>query len=191
MIKGGRLKVTFGSSIAYLGIKGKSLIAYLCLVSASVITAASVVSLPVPAVVGTAIRRGILLCTFRMPFILARDCFGFAILAPTALAQSILDPPPKPMMALQLLERNKSIASATFFVVGLATVLSYIVYLILFSESTFSRRFVRPSFMIPSSVIISTWLYLRFSRISGKALTLSRILGFLYGRNGSAIRKTV
>ena len=132
-------------------------------------------------------------CLFcvKIPFICARLLFGLATRAPSALAQSILDPPPKPMMALQLLERNKSIASATFFVVGLATVLSYIVYLILFSESTFSRRFVRPSFMIPSSVIISTWLYLRFSRISGKALTLPRILGFLYGRNGSAIRNNM
>lgn len=45
--------------------------------------------------------------------------------------------------------------------------------------------------MIPSSVIISTWLYLRFSRISGKDLTLPRILGFLYGRNGSAIRNNM
>ncbi len=51
--------VTLGSSTAYLGISGKSLIAYLCRVSASVMTAASVVSLPVPAVVGIAIRRGI------------------------------------------------------------------------------------------------------------------------------------
>ena len=73
VINGGRLKVTFGSRTAYLGIRGKSLIAYLYLVSASVITAARVVSLPVPAVVGMAIRSGSFLCTFRMPFICARD----------------------------------------------------------------------------------------------------------------------
>ena len=58
---------------AYRGISGKSLMAYLCRVSASTITAASVVSLPVPAVVGTAIRSGSFLCTFRIPFIFARD----------------------------------------------------------------------------------------------------------------------
>ena len=105
VIKGGRLKVTLGSRTAYLGISGKSLMAYLYLVWASVMTAASVVSLPVPAVVGTAIRRGSFLHTFKMPFIFARDCFGFAIRAPTALAQSMLEPPPKPMMQSQPLSR--------------------------------------------------------------------------------------
>lgn len=58
VMNGGRLNVTLGSSTAYRGISGKSLMAYLCRVSASTITAASVVSLPVPAVVGTAIRSG-------------------------------------------------------------------------------------------------------------------------------------
>ena len=47
--------VTFGSRTAYLGISGKSLIAYLWRVVASTITAARVVSLPVPAVVGIVI----------------------------------------------------------------------------------------------------------------------------------------
>ena len=62
-------------------------------------TAARVVSLPVPAVVGTAIRRGRRLWTFKIPFIFAKLCRGFATRAPTALAQSMEDPPPKPMMA--------------------------------------------------------------------------------------------
>ena len=124
VMDGGRLNVTFGSSTAYLGINGKSLIAYLYLVSASVITAERVVSLPVPAVVGIAVRRGSFLCILRIPFIRARDCFGLAIRAPTAFAQSMLEPPPKPMMASQLLEWYSSSASATLAVVGLATVLS-------------------------------------------------------------------
>ena len=76
--------------------------AYLYLVSESTMTAAKVVSLPVPAVVGTAMSRGRRLCTFRIPFIFASDWCGLATLAPTALAQSILEPPPNPMMALQL-----------------------------------------------------------------------------------------
>src|SRR5699024_9106945 len=101
VIKGGRLNVTLGSRTAYLGIREKSLMGYLCRVWASVMTAASVVSLPVPAVVGTAIKRGSFLCTFNIPFIFARDCFGLAIRAPVALAQSILEPPPKPMMQSQ------------------------------------------------------------------------------------------
>ena len=75
-MNGGRLTVTLGSNTAYLGISGKSFIAYLCLVFASVITAAKVVSLPVPAVVGIAINKGSFLCTFKMPFILERDWFG-------------------------------------------------------------------------------------------------------------------
>ena len=79
--------------------------AYLCLVRASVITAARVVSLPVPAVVGIATNKGSFLCTFKIPFILDKDCLGFAILAPTALAQSILEPPPKPMIASQCFSR--------------------------------------------------------------------------------------
>ena len=55
---GGRLTVTFGSNTAYAGINGKSFMVYLCLVAASVITAARVVSLPVPAVVGIAMSKG-------------------------------------------------------------------------------------------------------------------------------------
>ena len=105
VMAGGRLKVTLGSSTAYLGISGKSLMAYLYRVSASVITAARVVSLPVPAVVGMAMSRGSRLWTLRIPFIFARDWCGLAILAPVALAQSILEPPPNPMMARQSLAR--------------------------------------------------------------------------------------
>src|SRR5699024_5168969 len=101
VINGGRLNVTFGSRTAYRGISGKSLIAYLWRVWASVITAASVVSLPVPAVVGTAIRSGSFLWTFRIPFIFASVCFGLAMQAPTALAQSILEPPPNPIIQSQ------------------------------------------------------------------------------------------
>ena len=59
--------VTFGSRTAYLGISGKSLIAYLWRVVASTITAARVVSLPVPAVVGIATSRGSFAWTLRIP----------------------------------------------------------------------------------------------------------------------------
>lgn len=52
-----------------------------------------------------ATNKGSFLCTFKIPFILDKDCLGFAILAPTALAQSILEPPPKPMIASQCFSR--------------------------------------------------------------------------------------
>ena len=65
----------------------------------SVMTAARVVSLPVPAVVGTAMRRGRRRWTFRRPRIWGTLCRGFATRAPAALAQSMEEPPPKAMMA--------------------------------------------------------------------------------------------
>ncbi len=57
-------------------------------------TAAIVVSLPVPDVVGTAIRSGSFPNTFKTPFMLEKERLGFKILTPQALAQSIADPPP-------------------------------------------------------------------------------------------------
>ena len=58
-------------------------------------TAARVVSLPVPAVVGTATSSGVFLRTLRMPRILGMGLFGRAMRAPVALAQSMELPPPK------------------------------------------------------------------------------------------------
>ena len=55
VIFGGSSRVISGSSTAYLGIRCRSIRAYLWWVSLSVMTAAMVVSEPVPAVVGTAI----------------------------------------------------------------------------------------------------------------------------------------
>lgn len=62
-------------------------------------TAARVVSLPVPAVVGIAINKGSFRNTFKIPSILSRLFFGLAMRAPTAFAQSIQEPPPKPIIA--------------------------------------------------------------------------------------------
>ena len=64
-------------------------------------TAASVVSLPVPAVVGTAMSNGVLRSTLRMPRILCTGLRGRAMRAPQALAQSMELPPPKAMMQSQ------------------------------------------------------------------------------------------
>ena len=58
-------------------------------------TAASVVSLPVPAVIGTAIRSGSLCRSLRYLPSWPAVCSGGASLAPTALAQSMEEPPPK------------------------------------------------------------------------------------------------
>ena len=62
-------------------------------------TAARVVSLPVPAVVGTQISSGSFFHIFKIPSILDNGLLGRASLAPTALAQSMLDPPPNPIKA--------------------------------------------------------------------------------------------
>ena len=58
--KGGRPVVSSGSRMAYLGMMAGSLMEALWWVAESVMTAATVVSEPVPAVVGTAKNRGIL-----------------------------------------------------------------------------------------------------------------------------------
>ena len=67
--EGGNDFVTSASNTAYLGIRGKSLIIYLCFVCSSVITVATVVSVPVPAVVGTAISSGIFFNILKIPTI--------------------------------------------------------------------------------------------------------------------------
>jgi len=67
VIAGGSPTHNWGSSTANFGIRHRSIMAYLWLVSVSVIRAAIVVSLPVPAVVGTAIKRGSFLNTFKRP----------------------------------------------------------------------------------------------------------------------------
>ena len=62
------MKVTAGSSTAQRGMRVKSFIVYLCFFSVSVMTAVMVVSLPVPAVVGMAIRVGMRRSTRKSPF---------------------------------------------------------------------------------------------------------------------------
>ena len=75
-------------------------------------------------VVGIATSRGSFAWTLRIPPSLDRCVLGLAILTPTALAQSMLEPPPKPIMQSHLLSLYMASASSTVSVVGLATVLS-------------------------------------------------------------------
>ena len=67
VMKGGSPSVRTGSRTAYLGISTKSLRAYFSCVLSSVSTAARVVSLPVPAVVGTVMSRGMGFKIFSSP----------------------------------------------------------------------------------------------------------------------------
>ena len=154
-------------------------------------TDASVVSLPVPAVVGTAMRRGILLRTLRMPSIFDRGFLGYAILAPTAFAASIEDPPPNPMMASQPSFRYIVLASSTLSVVGLATVLSYTETLMPFSARRSSRGFVMPRPLMEPSVTRRTDLIPFSLKRAGRSLRDESISGFLYGRRGIAILNAV
>ena len=71
--------------------------AYLWFVSLSVMTAATVASLPVPEVVGTAIKGGVGRPTRRSPAISARDLSGRAARAAAAFAVSMGEPPPRAM----------------------------------------------------------------------------------------------
>ena len=88
-------------------------------------TEARVVSLPVPAVVGMAISKGILFLTLRIPFILERGFFGFATLAPKAFAVSIEDPPPMAIIESQPSSLYLTRAFSTLSVVGFATTSEY------------------------------------------------------------------
>ena len=97
---------------------------YLCLISGFVITAVTVTSLPVPAVVGIATRGGSFFQTLSKPFICSRVFFGYAIHAPVAFAQSIEEPPPKAIIPWQLFSIYNCFASFTFFTVGFGFVLS-------------------------------------------------------------------
>ena len=152
---------------------------YLCLVLLSTMTEASVVSLPVPAVVGTAIRRGIFLRTLSIPSIFESGFLGYAILAPTAFAASMDEPPPKPMMASQSSFIYKALASSTLSVVGLATVLSYTATLIPQDARFSSSGFVIPSPLIEGSVTRRTDFMFFFAKSDGSSLIDERISGFL------------
>ena len=77
----------------------KSLMGYFRFSAGSQITAASVVSLPVPAVVGMAASSGVLRRIFSKPPMRCTGRPGRAMQAPAAFAQSITLPPPKATMA--------------------------------------------------------------------------------------------
>ena len=80
-------------------------------------------SLPVPAVVGTATKRGSLALTFNTPFIFEIGLLGLATLAPQALAVSITEPPPKAISISQEADLYKLNASSTTSIVGLGLIL--------------------------------------------------------------------
>ena len=105
VICGGSEIIVTGSRTATSGIKAGSLIPNLSCVFGSDTTAASVTSLPLPAVVGITNSGGIFFPTFKRP---RSDLTGFpgrAILAPTTLAQSICEPPPRAINASQFFSR--------------------------------------------------------------------------------------
>ena len=119
VIFGGRPTVSSGSSTAIFGRRQGSLIAYFSCVCVLETTAASVVSEPVPAVVGTAKNGGSLCITFITPRICGMVLFGRTTLAAAALAQSIGLPPPNAIIASQPLATNISRASSMFSIEGL------------------------------------------------------------------------
>ena len=68
----------------------------------SLITAATVASLPLPAVVGIAYNGTNLCFTLKIPFIFLSDFLGFATLAAVPFPKSINEPPPIEITQSQL-----------------------------------------------------------------------------------------
>jgi len=85
-------------------------------------TAANVTSLPVPAVVGTAMISGVFASTLSTPRIFDRLCFGLAMRAATPLRAVHGRPAAKPMMAWHPASRYIWRAASTLDTVGFATV---------------------------------------------------------------------
>mmetsp|Transcript_34202 Transcript_34202/g.42218 ORF Transcript_34202/g.42218 Transcript_34202/m.42218 type:complete len:216 (-) Transcript_34202:80-727(-) len=113
-----------GSRIANFGIRRMSPIINFVSSSTSVTTAPKVVSDPVPAVVGIAIKGGIFFLTLNAPAY-SLIGLGFAIYAPTTLAVSIEDPPPNAIIPSQFPSMYAFTPSITTFTVGSGRTLSY------------------------------------------------------------------
>ena len=97
---------------------------YLWRAAGSVITAARVVSLPVPAVVGTAMSSGVRFKTRNRPRMRCTLWRGLTTRAPMTFAQSITEPPPTAMMACAWAVRYSARPSSMLAMVGFGTVLS-------------------------------------------------------------------
>ena len=121
VIFGGRPRVISGSSTAYFGTSVRSMTAYLWWVSSSVMTAAIVVSEPVPAVVGTAMKGGSFFSTRSRPAILPTGLFGRTTRAAAALAESIGEPPPMAMKPSQPFSTYMARTFSTVLTRGLAS----------------------------------------------------------------------
>ena len=81
-------------------------------------TAASVTSEPVPAVVGTARRSGSFLWILSIPLIFPTGRSLFTARAPATLAQSMTEPPPMARIASQPDTKKHSAAASTSATVG-------------------------------------------------------------------------
>ena len=151
-------------------------------------------SLPVPAVVGTATRRGNPPSTFKTPFILFKLFFGLAILAPTAFAQSIGVPPPKADQSLahpfSFVEHTRSRFHILHRRIFDRSVINVIFNSIL--QAAF-RFLVSPKSIMPLSVTIKTLECLlpeAFPAIQAKNRSRKVISGFLPFQQISKIRNT-
>ena len=155
---GGRPTVSSGSKTANLGIRLVSFMEALWRVAWSVITAATVVSDPVPAVVGTAKMVGILLRTLKSPCSCSTVFPFFTATAPMPLQQSIGEPPPKATMASQLFSLNSLSPSFTLISVGFGCTPSYTTYSTPSSSMALNKLSKSPSPMRTLSVTTSTFL---------------------------------
>ena len=121
VVRGGRPTVSPGSRMAYSGMSLRSMSAYLWCVSLSVMTAAIVVSLPVPDVVGMATMGGTVLPTRMTPAISSQLFFGQATRAAAPFVASIGLPPPRATKPLQPVSVYCVRIFSTVFTEGLAS----------------------------------------------------------------------
>ena len=121
VVRGGRPTVSSGSRMAYSGMSLRSMSAYLWCVSLSVMTAAIVVSLPVPDVVGMATIGGTVLPTRMTPAMSLQLFFGQATRAAAPLVASIGLPPPRATKPLQPVSTYCARIFSTVVTEGLAS----------------------------------------------------------------------
>ncbi len=190
VILGGSPFVMTGSRSAYFGPRQKSIMVNLSLVFSSTMTAAMVVSDPVPDVVGQAMKRGSFPNTFKMPFMLLKVRLGFKILAPAALAQSMADPPPMAMRQSHPVSRYSFAASSAFCMVGFTTVSLYTSYSRPLASRASLTGSTSPHATMPLSVTMRGFFLFSLMSASAASAQLRSLLGFLYGKKGIATWKT-
>mmetsp|Transcript_68642 Transcript_68642/g.128043 ORF Transcript_68642/g.128043 Transcript_68642/m.128043 type:complete len:253 (+) Transcript_68642:737-1495(+) len=187
---GGNCNNNMGSNTATGGMNPKSIMMILLSSFGTEITAATVHSEPVPAVVGTATIGGNLrnpkVVTVNAPWYALID-LALQILAPTTFARSIAEPPPTATNPSQLPCRNNASASSTSSTWGFGNTPSYVSKLkpqldsALFTGATMplsmsTRSVTTSGFLLPSSCKSRPSSLVLFGPVNRRGLATGTIL---------------